>query len=110
MHDVSAAAAAAAVRVRVFLDDHRVQRPDDQVDGERGRQQGGPRRMTGTEPEHGRKGSQQTDGYLRAGTVSPLYGGRMFACNVYEETTNETNAVFFLSLSKIEPRPAFDTF
>lgn len=63
------------------LDDHRVQRPDGQVDGERGRQQGGSRRMAGTEPEHGRQRSQQPDGYLRAGAVSPLNGGRMFACN-----------------------------
>lgn len=37
--------------------------------------------MAGTEPEHGRQRSQQPDGYLRAGAVSPLNGGRMFACN-----------------------------
>lgn len=63
---------------RCRLDDHRVQHPDDEVDGERGRQQGGPRRMAGAEPQHGRQRSQQADGYLRARTVSPLYGGRMF--------------------------------
>lgn len=62
------------------LDDHRVQRPDGQVDGERGRQQSGPRRMAGAESQHGRERPQEADGYLGAGTVSPLYGGRMFAC------------------------------
>jgi len=62
------------------LDDHRVQRPDGKVDGERGRQQGGSRRMAGAESQHGRQGPQEADGYLSAGTVSPLYGGRMFAC------------------------------
>lgn len=40
-------------RCVAFLDDHRVQCPDDQVDGERGRQQGGPRRMAGAESQHG---------------------------------------------------------
>lgn len=69
-------------------DDHRVQDPDGQVDGERGRQQRGPRRVAGAEPECGRQRSQQPDGYLRAGTVSPLYGGRMFACKRSEKKKN----------------------
>jgi len=86
-----------AVPAALRLDDHRVQRPDDQVDGERGRQQRGSRRMAGTEPQHGRKGPQQADGYLRAGAVSPLYGGRMFACNTsngtaFKDTANVTDA------------------
>lgn len=77
------------------LDDHRVQDSDDQVDGERGRQQCGSRRMAGAESQHGRQGPQKADGYLRTGTVSPLYGGRMFAYN-RKRTKNILNILLII--------------